>query len=75
MAAPLDPHDLVTLEELTISNMWASELAGFPNNPGIQDRPPSTLRFEECSQHPYLTQFGAAGQRGCATQSDQQFVS
>jgi len=22
MAQPLDPHDLVTLEELTISNMW-----------------------------------------------------
>ncbi len=22
MASPLDPNDLVTLEELTISNMW-----------------------------------------------------
>ncbi len=22
MAFPLDPHDLVTLEELTLSNMW-----------------------------------------------------
>ena len=22
MATPLDPNDLVTLEELTISNMW-----------------------------------------------------
>ncbi len=33
MASPLDPNDLVTLEELTISNLW--EVAALKRKIGV----------------------------------------